>query len=985
MAAIWRVELLGTLQAKGEHGVVSRFRTRKVGLLLAYLAYYSERTHSREELADMLWPEAEPELARRNLRQALSSLRRHLEPPAVPAGAVLLAKQALVSLNAEYVETDVADLARLHKEASTAATNSEKIKKLTQAVEMYRGDLLPGYYEDWIQRERLQLEDLFVSSLRSLIEICEQEGRVDEAIRYVRLALSKDYLQEDLHASLMRLYLASDRPASAVQHFEEWKKALASELGDEPGPETLALARMAGRTGAVREERKAPKAKQVRPIKKAAEETISATVQLPIQLTRFFGRIQDRDRCIEAFAKGRTRLLTLLGPAGTGKTRLSVESGRQLAEAHGLNVWFVPLADLHEGSMVLDAMLSALKLNKQAGGTPLEVIQANLPDGKNLLILDNLEHILETALPDVERLLKEVPEISLLVTSRHALKLEGEHVIDLETLPLPSDDLLERDSLSDLAEVPSVQLFVDRAQAVLPDFQITANNSRAIVALCRKLDGLPLALEIAAGLSNAFTPAQLVQNLDARLEVLRSRRRDLTPRHRSLRAAIDYSYDLLPPALQRFFVSLSVFRGGFTVEAASDICLPEGKASKRKLESCLRTILDLQERSLLHSHEAAEGSPARFRLLESFREYGAAMLDEESEGALRQRHAHYFLNQLDGDRENRLAAMRFFLEAKMVHECILMLRSLRTFSYTGRDILLALARLPENENADVIDRTALLGMLSKAHRYASENEEAHQACLKALDISKDAGRDDLVAMFQQELAVTYAGLGRIEEAIAQSEGHLRYALEKEDWNSISIAYMNIGTNQWSLGNLEEALAALESAMDASMKRPEGQRDWVLHYNLARVHLDMSDLDEGMQMSSEGLRIAQGMGDEFGISMCLALISRYHRLKGNQAAALATSHEALTRRRKVGFVYWTFQAIHAHGLVLLEMGCYPEATTLFAASRSISKMNREVDDREYADALQKVRDNLSESGFEQAWATGLAMSVDEAFKMAASFR
>jgi predicted ATPase/DNA-binding SARP family transcriptional activator len=997
MGHLWRVAMLGKLQAESERTVVPRFRTRRVGLLLAYLAFYRERSHSREELASLLWPELETEPARRNLRQALSSLRRHLEPPSVPRGAILVAKQGRVSLNPEYVASDAHEFEAAVRAGLAESSLPRKIETLERAVELYKGDLLPGYYEEWVYQERLRLEDLLVSALRQLVEACEVRGQVDEAIRYVRRALAKDYLQEDLHAALMRLYLASERPASAIQHFQDWKQKLAAELSEEPSVELQSLADQASRQGTSGGKKKTPATQPVERRDSAPGHEVALPVhRLPVQLTRFFGRSAVLDHAVAEIAERGARLVTIVGPAGAGKTRLSVEVGRTMGQEHGWNVWFVPLADTSDGAMLLDAVVGAIGVPRETSSSPLEILGARLAGPRNLLILDNLEHIVDGAIPPIQQILGGIRDVSLLVTTRHSLKLDGEREVDLAPLPIPDAESLEAGTPNDLADVPSVQLFVDRAQAVLPDFQVTPQNARAVAAVCAKLDGLPLAIEIAAGLSNAFTPAQLLQNLGNRLEVLRSRRRDLSDRHRTLRAAIDYSYDLLAAEMQRFFVALCVFRGGFTVEAAARICLPAdetGGAGDRELhDQSLRMILELQGRSLLRADEAEEGAPARFRMLESFRDYCADRLDESESAELRRRHAEHYLglgNALPAhargaERDNRLAALQYFLERKAVHECILLLTGLQTFSFTGREAIQELARAPEAAAADPVDQLALLGMLAKSHRYASEYEESYRTCLLALRRAQELGLEAQVAIFDQEVALALAFLGRLEEGIAYSEKCLSYGRRTGNLRAVGIAQMNIGTNRWALGDFDAALEAFRETLEVA-KQLGTPPDWTVYYNLARVNLDAGNLDDGLQLASESLRIAQGRDDEFGTSMCLSLFSRYHRLKGNLSAALATSHEALVKRRKAGFLYWTLNAIQAHAILLIEMGCYRDAAALLAAARSVTKLRRVVDDREYAEAVEKVKKNLPEATFEQAWAKGLGMSLDEAFALATAHR
>jgi predicted ATPase/DNA-binding SARP family transcriptional activator len=943
MAALWRVRMLGGFWAESDQVTVKRFRTRRVAALLAYLAYYRDRTASREELCEMLWPDMEPERAKRNLRQALSSLRHHLEPPGVPPGAVLETLQSNVRLNPEYVVTDVEAFRR---EADPVA-----------AIELYQGDLLPGFYEDWVHQERLRLEDEYVAHLQSCLRTAEGEGRLDDAIRYARLALAKDAFSEDLHESLIRLYQASGRPASA----EAQRTELRQLFDEKPA---------------------APRPAPIVALKPVEEARTWGTVRLPIQLTRYFGRDRERSFASDALRERRTRLLTLTGPAGTGKTRLSIETGRTLTDEYGWNVWFVPLADVSDGTGLLDAVAEAVQI-PGSESEPLDALADRLAEGDNLLILDNLEHIVEDAAPLVAAILARVPNVSLLATSRQSLKLEGEQELDLGTLPVPPE---EEAPLADLIAIPSVGLFVDRARSALPDFTLTAHNAGAIMEICRKLDGLPLALEIAAGLAGTFSPGQLLQNLDGRLELLRSRRRDLNSRHRSLRAAIDYSYHLLDERLQTFFVRLSVFRGGFTVEAAGEVCeVGMGLSGRRRYGEALRLILDLQERSLLRAEETKEGAPARFRLLESYREYAAELLDAEAHHALRRRHAAYFLGQEPADirpedRDNRIAAVRFLHEDGATTKCLDLLLTFDSFSRVAHDVVLSLARSERLGAFSPLDQARIFRLATDAHIHRSDFEQAYQTGRRAVEIAAANGLDEENRLDRRKLALVLAYLGRREESIVLSEENLAEARARGDLFAIETACSNIGANYWALGKLEEARAAYENAHAASLELRSGRPYWPVLYNLSLVYLDLGLLDDGLAVANEGLRITQADDEPFGVSMCLFLVSRYHRYRGNLPAALSTNYEALVRRRKIGFLYWTFQAIFAHAVILAAMGRNREAVILIAAARVVQRIN----EREYRQIQAQVREAVGEVEYERAWAEGLGMGLDEAFRLAARF-
>lgn len=961
---IWRVRLLGALRADSESDGIERFRTRKVGLLFGYLAYYQNRSHSREELADMLWPELDMSHAKQHLRQALTSLRHHLEPPGLPHGAILEVQQSMVSLNVERLTTDVAEFQSRLKEAKS-------LPKLEKAIQLYRGELLPGYYEDWVLRERLLLEDLYTSALMECVRACEAEGSLEEAIRYLRTALEKDFLREDLHERLVRLYLAAGRPESAERHLENWRNH-----PDNPGYGGV-FSELKTAVDKAQKVPQTPKAETVAVSIQEDRDQSSAkpapTIKIPVHLTRYFGRTNELEMAHRSIVQRETRLLTLVGPAGTGKSRMSAEVGRFIADRDGWNVWFVPLADIADGFELPDAILSVMKVPNREGNL-LEILADRLARGDNLVILDNLEHIVDRAAVQVDEILKTVPNVSLLVTSRQALKLDGESQIDLATLPTPSSEVVD---LTELAKVPSVQLFVDRAKAVLADFQLTRHNAQAIGSICERLDGLPLALELAANLCHAFTPAQILQNLESRHDLLRRRKRDMNVRHASLRAAIDYSYQLLAPELQGFFLALGVFRGGFSIEAAEAICLDDQQDG-------LRMVLDLQERSLLHAEETHDEAPARFRLLETFREYAQELLTDRQGREIKERHADYFSRQSlertlrPEDRENRNAAVRHLFETGRVHDCIQVLASYDNFAILEREVV---AKLSQAKKLPVTDQVRVLVLQSNAQIYRSDFEAALRSALKAEELALKNGLKEELAASRRRLSQTLAYVGRRQESTERSLLALAAAKEDGDLQSALIAYINIGGNYWALGDFEKACEAYKEAVEVSMELFQGEIYWPLLYNYGLANMDLGRLDEGFQQASEGLRKAREKDEALGVSLCLFLISRYYLYKRNFKAALSTHYEAMIKRRPIGFLHWTYQAIFFHGRILLEMGRLREAAVLLAASWG----SRRGHEREAVESVGWLRENMAEDAYEEAWAEGLAMNLDQAFSFAIQFR
>jgi predicted ATPase/DNA-binding SARP family transcriptional activator/transposase len=608
MESRWRIELFGGLRVTCGDCVVTRFATQKAGSLLAYLAYHADRSHSRELLAELLWPGADPPSARQSLSQALSTLRHQLAAPTASTGRLFLADRFSIGLNPDAISTDVAEFEAAFVRASRATGETDRIACLTCTVELYRGALLPGYYHDWVLCERERLAERYFQALRRLIGHLEASGDLDSAIDLARHGVGLDPLREETHRRLMHLLVASDRPELALRQYRELERLLKQELGEAPSRATRALACTLADPEADAE-----------PLPGAGETTLAGN--LPPQLTRFFGRESEINLLCAMLGTAESttrsaRLLTLTGPGGSGKTRLAIEIAARVVAAWDGAVWFVALQDLSEAERVPGAIRDAMGLPRSAAAEPIEQIVAALSARATLLLLDNFEHLVDEGAAIVRSLLERVPTLTCLVTSRRRLGLAGEREFLVPPLPAQS----------------SVQLFVDRAQAARPDFAVTDANTVAIAELCARLEGIPLALELAAARAAVMTPEEMAGHLDHRFDFLVNRQRDAPPRHQTLWTALAWSYQLLSPDLQRFFRQLYIFRGGWSVEAAAAVC-----EEPQALE-CLEM---LRESSLVLVEQ--RGEMTRFRMLETLREFARELLSNEEQAALEQRHAAYFL------------------------------------------------------------------------------------------------------------------------------------------------------------------------------------------------------------------------------------------------------------------------------------------------------------------------------------------------------
>jgi predicted ATPase len=528
----WQVLLLGRVEARNGELVLTRFNSQPTAALLARLALRPQQAHAREELADLLWPDAPAEAARNRLRQALSTLKRLLEPPGHDGPPVLLADRQSVRVNELALGCDALDFERCVRAGQA-----------DEARALYRGELMPGHYEEWVQDERRRLAALF--------------DRVEAM----------------------------------------------------PLPEPQA----------------APAA--------AAPGALPASSTLPGFLTRFFGREPELAALLAALP--RQRLLTLCGMGGCGKTRLALEAARLGAGFE--RVVFVPLADCRSAAQALAQLRTSLQL-EAAPQEALEQVVRACAQRRMLLVLDNFEQLAaEGGAELVQTLLARAPALHLLLTSRRVLGLAGEHELPLAPLPLPEAGA----RLEDVACNPGVALFIDRARSVRPDFQITARNFEALTALCRALEGVPLALELAAARTRVHSLRELHDALARPLALLERTGRG-ADRHNSLRAALEWSWRLLSPSQQRLLAALSVFRGGFTADDAQAVC--EEPRAREGLEALLADSLITRT----VAGPDADSAPLRLQMLALIRAFVADKLEPARAQALRAQHRAHVLTQALG-------------------------------------------------------------------------------------------------------------------------------------------------------------------------------------------------------------------------------------------------------------------------------------------------------------------------------------------------
>jgi predicted ATPase/serine/threonine protein kinase len=628
---------------------------------------------------------------------------------------------------------------------------------------------------------------------------------------------------------------------------------------------------------------------------------------LPQSMTSFVGREREvADVCRLA---GEVRLVTLVGPGGIGKTRLALQASRELLDHYPDGVWFVDLAPLADATLVVQTVATALGARERTGTSLLDALCELARAKRLLLVLDNCEHLVEACAALVGSLLRAGGGGRVLATSREALGVQGEAVWQVPPLALPAAGAAA--SVEGARESEAVRLFVDRARLVRSGFALTEQNADAIAVLCVRLEGIPLAIELAAARCGVLTPAQMLARLGQRLDLLASRRGDVPERHRTLRASIEWSYQLLAPAPRRLFARLSVFRGGWTLEAAETVCVEAG---------VLDGLGQLCECSLVVAEE--RGEEIRFRMLETIREYAAERLAAGEAGTLGRRHAEYYagfaeeaepalasadpvwLSRLAAEHDNLRAALAWGRAEECGAEVGLRLAAALWLFWHTRGYLAEGRRALEAALAHCAGgppplRAKAYYGAGKISTMASDFAAARTFLEEALALQRGLGNKPGVAAALDSLANLAIAVGDYGRAVELSEEGLATFRELGDTRCVARALISLGWIAQEHADYSKSTALFEEAL--ALYRSLGQKQGiaVALAGLAATAQIEGDFERALPLSEEVLAVAREIGHSFHTANALLLMGEIARYQADYDRAAALLGESLAIYREVG--------------------------------------------------------------------------------------
>ena len=991
---------------------------RTVIALLAYLTLNPQR-HSREFLSSLFWSQYNQTKAFTNLRHTLWEIHKSIGEDWI------ISDRATVSLNqAADISLDVTRFQDLLKTARHQTDIPLRTALLVDTVSIYRNHFLTGFslrdapeFNEWIFTQSESLRTDLASALTFLVDSYLAQSQAESAIPHARRLISLDPLNESAHRQLMEVYLQAGQHTAALKQYQTCEQILRKELGIDPQPETLALYKK------IRKHEIKP-ANTTHPVQAKTPKH-----NLPLQLTTFIGREKERDEVCNLLNK--YRIVTLVGAGGIGKTRLALQVGEKLLSEYSDGVCFIPLDALTDAVLVPQAAASVFGIKNIAEHTIIERLINVLHDQTTLLIFDNCEHMLDATTVLIETLLKNCPKTKVLATSREILGIDGEAIYQVPSLSLPQVPLEppRAEVLKGLDKSESIQLFSERAALALHKFSLTQENIEAVTGICQRVDGIPLAIELASARVDILTPKEILEQLNKSFALLTHRGHAPIARHQSMRASIDWSWNLLTEQEQLLLQRLSVFSGGWTLEAAQSICVDEALHA----ETILELTSSLAKKSLLIV-EQVERHTTHYRFHEIVRQYAHEKLVDEC--TIRTRHLQYYhqvsekievalrgpqpgecLDLIHIEHGNLFAALEWAVKTDV--ETGLHIASNLKHYWEMMDIFGGeawLRQLLEKEASSLYPlaraqalciRTALLTLMVKpeqASECAAEGLKLYETLgnpigeidgLLSVSLATGSG-DHLKKALEKSKALGDTGRqAKVYERLAWGGGrreNRRWYLEKalsllrDSGNLIQIAGMliDLAAIDYSEGQYESALKEFEEFIDNDKSLTAEYfktNDLRTIFARATISLLKGDYEQSRVGYEQCAQVIEKVGDRYDGSWLRARAGHAAVLEGDFPAARSIFTEATYGFQNINSENGLAFTLEGAANLCARIGKYEQAARLIGWADAARK--RVGDNRPHGEQADVDRIisacliKIGEESFSDAYDAGQKMTMDEA--------
>jgi predicted ATPase/DNA-binding SARP family transcriptional activator len=893
-----------------------RFISHKVDALLVYLVC-EPREHPREKLAELLWTETSQERAMANLRMALSSLQSQLGP-------YINANRYTVSINPEMpVWLDIATMrselnAAQNFQARRGRLSGIRATQLEQSLSLFYGDFLAGFYlrgskgfEEWMLAEQEQIREHVLSVSRHLIENMVQHQKYSQGINLTQRMLEFNTLDETFNYQLIGLLALSGQRNRALQHYQAYCDALDEQLGIAPDARIASLyQRIVDEESADTEFHSPP------------HDT------LPNFITHFVARPELMDRLLYTLDNPDCHLLTLVGSGGAGKTRLAIEAARSCIYDYPDGVYFIPLESITNAALIAVQFANALKINLHSAESVQEQVLNFLRNRELLLVVDNVEHLLE-GVPFLGDILRAAPLTRILVTSRTRLNVQGEWLLPIEGLRFP---VREAPGMSE--EYEAIHLFVQNAQQIQPDFSIHEYMA-SVIRICQLLDGLPLAIELAASWLHLISPDEIVHQIEQNIEILSTPSQDVPDRHRSIRTIFEHSWQMLIAQERDVFMRLSVFEGGFTASAAEHVA-----------GGTLQILLRLSEKSLVRGDVGQ-----RFMIHDLTRRFAEEKLVEAGlETAVQDAYIEYYLqyvrdaehdligarqaeklNEIEADIHNVRRVLMWTSSRQRPGDALSLVVSLeqfwriRGYETEGRCWLTRYLRLYEVADSVRAKALAVLSLLAQSQGDYADSERLLEECLA---LSNDLALSSLVSKALLGLSIAVWARGNHQEAFRYGEACVAIALTEQDQQRAAQAMNHMAIIHRAQGNYARAQSLLTDTL-AVYRQINDQRMIISCLNnLGNVAYCLQNFDLARTWFDQCLEAAREVGNRRGIALALAGMTAILVEQGEYDEASSNAQQAVQIARELGDKFISTHLIGAMARIEQRRGNLDQAEELY---------------------------------------------------------